>query len=105
MPKAIQSAMSIRAEINIDDVVGSLGVSDSLNAMPILNYSSFAHQYGTASTISLRGVEFIKAHESFFPVARETVALRMRATAPSGMAIYSIIGRALQMIGHNTQMA
>jgi RHS repeat-associated protein len=47
----------------IDEVMGSLGFSNTINAISILNYNPFAQTYRIASTVSFRGIEFIKAEE------------------------------------------
>ena len=49
----------------IDEVVESFGVAQTINALPTLQYGAFVHQYRTASTISFRGYEFIKLQEGF----------------------------------------
>jgi RHS repeat-associated protein len=48
---------------DISEAIGSLGVSNSINATSVLHYNPSEHQYRTASTISFRGYEFIKLQE------------------------------------------
>ena len=50
---------------DVSEAIGGFGVSNTINASSILSYEPFKHQYRTASTISSRGVEFIKLHETF----------------------------------------
>jgi RHS repeat-associated protein len=47
----------------IDDVIASFGFSNTINAISTLNYNPFAKTYRIASTVSFRGIEFIKAEE------------------------------------------
>jgi len=51
------------AGTEIDAVIGGLGVSSTINAATTLNYNPLEHQYRTASTVSFRGIEFIKLEE------------------------------------------
>ena len=47
----------------IDEVLGSLGISQTLTSMSIHNFNPRTYTWRLASTISQRGVDFIKLHE------------------------------------------